>query len=190
MPLDIGIGLLAAYVGRYYLGIDPTTALVASIVFVVLPDLDAVIQIIWRGSVHRMDHTHRDLLHRPLLYVPIGTALAALCGGSAIALLFAVLSLAHFVHDSIGTGWGIAWLRPFTRRYYKFFSRAYGDASLTIHQLVVSWTPDEQRTVAAQYGNPDWVRDTYRAFKPPYSTIFIIETSVFVIGVLVFLSTW
>lgn len=138
MPLDIGLGLIAGALFHYLTGVPLLPSEILAVGFILLPDIDAVVQVLRRGSLQRMSADHRDLLHRPLLYVPIGTALTWLFSDWRVAVLFAVCSLVHFVHDSIGTGWGIAWLRPITRNYYKFFSENVGDASLTARRLIVS----------------------------------------------------
>ncbi len=183
MPLDIGIGLLAGALFHRLTGIPLLPSELMAVLFVLLPDLDAVIQAVRRRSLHRMDMEHRDLLHVPLLYVPIGTSLAWAVAGPAVAGLFAFLSVAHFVHDSIGIGWGIAWLRPFSRNYYKFLSEPVGDASLTLHNLVAVWTPEQQRAAAARYGNPNWLRDMYLRPQRPYLRLLLLEALVLAAGI-------
>lgn len=183
MPLDIGIGLLAGAIFHRLTGIALLPSEILAIGFVLLPDIDGLVQALRRGALGRMDSSHRDLLHVPLLYVPIGTALAWLASDWHVAALFLVMSLIHFVHDSIGTGWGIAWLRPITRNYYKFFSLDEGDASVTMKKLLVSWTPAQQRAVAAQYGNPNWLRDMYFRPQRPYFRILIAEVAFLALGI-------
>lgn len=182
MPLDIGLGLLAGALFHHLTGIPLLTSGVLAVGFVLLPDVDAVVQVLRRGGLRKMSADHRDLLHRPLLYVPIGTALAWLLADWRIAALFCVMSLAHFLHDSIGTGWGVAWLRPLTRNYYKFFSLDEGDASVTTKRLLVSWTPEQQRAVAARYGNPNWLRDMYLSPQKPYLRLLLVEVAVLAAG--------
>lgn len=183
MPLDLGLGLVSGVLAHHVFGISPGWAILLAVTFILLPDLDGVIQVVRRGRLGGMDFQHRDLLHRPLLYVPIGTTLAFLAAGWQIAILFAAMSLAHFLHDSIGTGWGVAWLRPFSRDYFKFFSEDKGDASVTWRKTVVRWTPEQQRAIAAQYGNPNWLRDMYLRPQAPYFRILIIEIAALLAGI-------
>lgn len=183
MPLDIGIGLIVGIIAHQLFGFPLYAAEILSVGFILLPDLDGLIQALRKRSVKSMDFSHRDGLHVPLLYVPIGTALCWLVADWRIAAMFAVLSLAHFLHDSIGTGWGIAWLRPIKDNYYKFFSEDKGDASFTLRKGLVSWTPEQQRAVAEKYGNPNWLRDMYLKPQAPYFRIVLFEVSLLVLGI-------
>lgn len=185
MPLDIGIGLLAGVIAHYVFGFPLVHAEILGVGFMLLPDLDGVIQAVRKGSLTKMDTSHRDGLHVPLIYVPVGTALCWLVVDWRVAVMFAVLSLAHFLHDSIGTGWGIAWLRPIKNNYYKFFSEDKGDASFTGRKWLVSWTPAQQRAVSAKYGNPNWLRDMYLKPQAPYFRIVLFEFALLLLGIAV-----
>ena len=44
----------------------------------------------------------------------------------AWAMFFGLAVFLHFVHDSVGIGWGIKWLWPFSRKAYKCFSEKDG----------------------------------------------------------------
>lgn len=157
MPLDIGIGLLGAVLQALLGGEDLTASLLLlSVLFVLLPDLDGLVSAVRKGSLAKVDHTHRDLLHRPIPYLAVGGAIVWLMAPQYL-LLFLTMSLAHFIHDSIGIGWGIPWLTPFSRGYLKLFSDKDGDASRSF----VFWRPEEREAVIARRHDPDWMRHQY-----------------------------
>lgn len=187
MPLDIGIGLIAGALTHRFLELPLAWSLILSVGFALLPDIDAVVQALRRRSHHKVDSSHRDMLHLPLLYVPIGTVTLLLFFDWRVSLIFCIMSLAHFIHDSIGIGWGIAWFSPASPNYYKFFSLPHGDASITSTQFLVSWTPSKQQEIAAKYGNPNWFRDMYLTFRGPYWKIVLIEGLVLLAGVILFI---
>src|SRR6185436_6524853 len=109
MLLDIGVGILAAlWFGEpVWLGI----------LFALLPDIDAVINFA-RFRSTRFAYRHRDLLHLPIIYVLI--AFAVYFFNPPVAALFLICTLLHFVHDSIGIGWGVQWLWPFCTDHFSF----------------------------------------------------------------------
>lgn len=186
MPLDIGLAFIAAVLGHTLFGLPLGAHLVVTcVVFIVLVDIDCLFRIAEKGWIPGFGHEHRDWLHWPLIYMPLGTVIIWYMAGWQFGVLFLALSLAHFIHDSIGVGWGVAWLRPFSSRYYKFFSRPAEDASVTFTRLVVSWTPEEQKEVAAKYGNPYWIRDTYIYPKRQYRTIFLVDIIGLIVGTVV-----
>lgn len=189
MPLDIGIGLIAAFLAAPYFDISFAWLCVLSVIFALLPDLDAIVQLVRSRSVGKLQYDHRDLFHRPIPYILLGGLLVLLLCGWKWALLFSILSLGHFIHDSIGIGWGISWLYPFNYRYYKFFTSSFKKSNEENREEVIAgWTPTEQNKIAEQHGDPDWLLNMYFRFKQPYRLNFIIEMLVFVVGVaLVFL---
>lgn len=174
MLLDIALGIIIVEVLGVALQFDPFGWHYAlGILFALLPDLDFLVLYFWKHDTamyrgHTMDH--RDLFHHPLLYIPVGTAVVFFTLGDISALLFAIASFAHFLHDSIGVGWGVRWLSPFSKRNYKFFSEKDGTPS---SRLVTSWSPIERAAVVAEKGDPNWVWDFYvRPFVTGRLTIF------------------
>ena len=100
MFLDIGLGIFAAMAVSvlWDAPLMPLFAVVGAC-FALLPDADFIVLALRRrNALH-----HREGLHYPLLFVPIG---ALVCGwfGVAWAMLFVLASLGHFIHDSIGIG--------------------------------------------------------------------------------------
>ena len=120
-------------------------------------------------------HEHRDIIHNPLIYIVIGFV-ALLFWSLPIAWLFATLSFWHFLHDSIpeGGGWGIRWLYPFSKKYYKFFSGPNGKFA---RRFVISWTPTEQKRAATRFGDSNWA--THYLQKE-----FLFEFLMFVVAVI------
>lgn len=133
----------------------------------VWPDVDNVLNLIklrmkrggWRKALEQATgkwaHEHRNILHIPLLVAPITVTLAS--WSPFWAVIFALLSLSHFLLDSFGIGWGIRWLYPFNRKNYKFFYDKAGKP--TLKNPIVFWEPEELRKTVEQHGNPDWVKN-------------------------------
>lgn len=173
MPLDVGVGIFGAMLFSRIMAIPLTLPIVfAGIIFVLLPDVDFAIYF-WRTKkIDELAHEHRDILHKPIPYIVVGFLLAAIWS-VPVALFFAALAILHFLHDSISeqSGWGIAWLYPFSKKYYKFFSGTDGKWS---RRFIVSWTLSEQREAAKKFGDRHWVK-TY-IFSPD----FFIELLVFI----------
>lgn len=145
-----------------------------AVVFALLPDADFILHAFRRGA-DEFSHEHRDLFHNPLLFVPIGSAAIAYFNVD-LAYLFALCTLAHFLHDSIGMGWGIRWAYPFSDRYYKFFSDKQGRMSSNV---LVSWTSEEQRQAAVCFGNPHWLKD-YLKFSPELLWELLVFTAALI----------
>ncbi len=118
MLLDIGVGILSSvFLSRSFgIALNPLF-LGAGIVFSLLPDVDFLIA--FRKNAAK-SHEHRDILHYPLLFIPIGAAILFFFNYQ-LAMLFIITALLHFLHDSIGLGWGIPWLYPFSKNHYAFF---------------------------------------------------------------------
>ncbi len=154
MPLDIGLGIFALLLVSRAVGLPVdgwTVALAAG--FALLPDLDFIVRAIRRG-IDAFSHEHRDLFHNPLVLIPAGF-LAVRIFNADLACLYALCVFLHFLHDSIGMGWGVRWWYPFSGRYYKFFSDARGKPAA---RFLMSWSPEEQRKAAIVFGDPEWLR--------------------------------
>ena len=178
MFLDIAFGILVAILwdATGFYSLTPWS-LVVAICFALLPDTDGIISVIariGRGSklIDQFSHEHREMFHHPVLYIAFGSATVAVITMSPVtALMFIMLSLLHFAHDSIGIGWGLRWGSPWSRVAYKWFCDQDGSFAWKIAR----WTPKEQRIVASKKGDPNWVRNIY--LRP--SLVSIIETGGF-----------
>lgn len=172
MPLDIAIGIGAAFLTAMAFSLPLAGWLfVVGVGFALLPDIDFLLYL-GKRSADEFSHEHRDLLHNPLLYLPIGTVLLAVIH-PPLGFLFLLASVGHFIHDSIGGGWGVRWLYPFSKNYFKFFSDERGAYS---RNLIAVWTPHQQKQAARAYGDPQWLTH-YLNFSPT----LIFEISVLII---------
>ncbi len=177
MPLDIGVGILLAAGIAEVFGVPLTPVLVVfGIVAALFPDIDIVTAAFGRWR-------HREITHYPLLYVPVCAA-AFFFLPLPYAVLLTLGIAAHFVHDTIGIGWGIAWLWPFSRRKFLLFPE---QARRRVLGRVVTWLPgDEVRLRSLQYegASSTWVRDFY--FRP--NLLAYVEYGVLLVAGLVLLT--
>ncbi len=186
MPFDIGMGILVPLALHHFFGFPLTQEyILGGIIFSLLMDLDFLVAIFkditkkTRGNSSHV-HSHRDLFHYPLIYLPLGTFIASLFG-SEWATLFFITSLIHFVHDSIGLGWGVQWLYPFSSTYYGFIYRYQpkGKKPFPLWQLYTI-KKSEMKSAIEKWDDPHWIRNIY--FKcHPYA---IMEYVVFAIAIL------
>ena len=92
-----------------------TTIFVVIIAMIVSvsPDSDIPLSKLLVSDDPRHISNHRDVLHKPLAIIPI---FAVLYYFSAFwAYLIGLCLLAHFIHDSTGSGYGVKWLLPFSK---------------------------------------------------------------------------
>ena len=171
MPLDIGIGIFAAIIVSKLFGAELSPLFVAiSIAIALLPDIDFIYTLLRKGP--RDTHAiirHRDLLHYPLIYLPVGAAIAFLFGPQW-TVLFLLTSAGHFLHDSIGLGWGIPWLWPFTRRNYTFFYRYTIPQKRFPSQVVYRWERSNIDRLIDEYRDPNWLKNIYFKLHPVFAT--------------------
>ncbi len=171
MPLDIGIGILAAIIVSKVFSLELSPLLVGlGIALALLPDIDFLYVLLRQGPRNvRAIIRHRDLVHYPLLYLPLGALAASLFGPEWIAL-FLLTSLGHFVHDSIGLGWGIPWLWPFVDRNYTFFYR-YAPAGKPLpRRMLYRWERTAIDQLIAEHRDPHWLKNIYLRLHPIFMT--------------------
>lgn len=193
MFLDIGVGILLAMLTSKLFSLSLTFPLIfLGVAFTLLPDIDFLIEYANHKSVGGKEiREHRELMHCPLTYT-LNFFLPWIIWGNAGLFLFLSATFAHFVHDSVGIGWGIKWLFPFSKKNYKLFSGKNGSFS---RRLIVSWKPDELKAVVGEYGDPNWIRNCYpmlywvthskSGFPREQSLIELLEFSVFMVSLLV-----
>jgi hypothetical protein len=181
MFLDIGIGILAALLISASFHAAPSVLLfVVGILFALGPDVDFLFHLIRKHDPGKFDFEHRDTLHFPLLYLPIGTVGIFFLFGATWATLFFITSLAHFIHDSMGIGWGIKWLYPFSENNIAFFYLYSGRLKEGLRKPLFVFDRSALMATAREHGEDDWVRKIYCAWHP----IAIIEFSVFIISII------
>lgn len=159
MFLDIGVGILLSIWTSWFFEVDLTFQLLfLAIIFSLLPDIDFFVEFFKHGSVGgRVIREHRELIHFPLLYIPV-ILIVFLFFGTMWASLLGLSLLAHFLHDSFGIGWGIKWLWPFSKRTYKFFSEKNGKLS---SRVLMSWDQKELAETVSEHGDPNWIKNIY-----------------------------
>lgn len=167
MLLDIGLGLLAAMFASE-LGAIPLTHSLAlwGVAYALLPDLDAVWYMLQKRHLKKGSYEHRDALHFPLPYLAAGSIVLALLRPEHLPL-FLLGGLFHFVHDSIGIGWGVEWLYPFSRKHFSFLYiyRPPRPPRLP-KQLLYAWEHRDLAALDDTYGDPDWVKNIYLKAHP------------------------
>lgn len=184
MFLDIGLGILIAFFLDRLWAVPITGIWIAcGIFFALLPDADYLIHLI-RGNNSRNAHRHRDLLHYPLLFIPIGV-FVLYPFGVAWSALFGLCALAHFTHDSIGIGWGVQWLWPLGDKHYSFlyiYKPKHRPEKLP-RKLLYIWEHAQINDLNARYGDDEWIRNIYLRWHP-YA---IVEFVVFLVAIMVLL---
>ena len=178
MFLDIGVGILLSVWTSWHFQTDFTFFLILfGIIFALLPDIDFFIELVKHGSVGgKTIKEHRQLTHYPIAYIPVALFIYFLFGVEW-AFLFFGAALFHFIHDSIGIGWGIKWFWPFSKRTYKLFSDKNGKFFLG----GVSWDDKELKIAVEAHGDPNWIKNVY--FRP--SLTLIIESMGLLISLII-----
>ena len=142
-----------------------------------LPDLDAVPELLLRGKVASSRENlrdHRDGLHFPILFLIVGIFAGAYFGFFGFLFLFA--TMLHFVNDLYGTGWGIPLFWPFSKRKYKFFGSKVNQPKAMLQEsgvnvtvdpieqkqhFIASWSEEEQPLYIKRFGYDDWIDRVY-----------------------------
>ena len=173
MLLDIAAGMIGAMVAWGHGGSSSVSFLFLGVLLALLPDADVFLSIFQSKRGGKYAHEHRNFLHYPLIYLA-GGGLFLWFISPRVALLFAALSFFHFLHDSIGIGWGVQWLFPFSQNYFKFFADKENNFS---SRVFVWWTPAELAAAVDRYGKDDWLERYYFHLHP----VGIIEGIVFLV---------
>lgn len=189
MLLDIGMGILMVlFVSRIFALPVGAFMVIAGIIFSLIMDADAVIDlIVHRGAAE--SYKHRNLFHIPLIYIPMGMAVIyffqsyqSLYPPLALPLLFGLCSLAHYIHDSIGIGWGVKWLYPFRDDQYSFFYQ-YNAHKAGLHPSkwgIYVWKSADIDLLEEKYGDRDWFKHIYLSLHP-YA---LVETAIFLLSLI------
>ena len=123
--LDFGMGVLIAGIANYIWGSSSVSHLLIGGVLAFLPDFDIVYQILARRTDRIHEH-HTSPLHRPLIVLPVVTAVAYLVSqylvGNHYWTFVAPLCVAwHYIHDmpELGGG-GLQTFWPLSKREWSF----------------------------------------------------------------------
>ena len=180
MLLDIGSGILTAIFVSWFFGMPVGGLLAISIAFALLPDADFIFHTFKRRRHKEHSHRHRELLHYPIPFIAVGTIIASWFGVE-YGILFAIASSAHFMHDSIGIGWGVQWLYPFGKKHYGFIYRYQAPGREKVKQRILHvWPHEEIDLLVEKHGDPDWIKNIYLRFHP-YA---IFELIIFLISLI------
>lgn len=174
MFMDIGFGiLLSFFVGNIY-GLTITKGFIfLGIFFTLLPDVDFLLT--KNSIIRKFIGGHRSATHFPSIHL-FTTAILWMLFGEVVALLYFLGVFVHLLHDSIFLGWGIKWLWPFSQKSFSFFH----DKGGRITKDILTWLPENEAQIKAEYSSPNWVRDFYFSF----SIISILEYGIFVIALI------
>lgn len=177
---DIGAGIIVAFLVATGFNIPYEPVFLASgVFFAIVMDVD-FIAFMFNTDTGRFAHKHRDILHYPLIYIPLGSALVYFILGPIYTILFIAASLIHFIHDSIGIGWGVQWLFPFTSKHYMFLYMYTPPGKEKMkYKLVHSWKHEEIDALAEAYGDDDWIKNVYFRLSP-YA---LLEFAIFALGI-------
>lgn len=187
MFLDIKLGLLWSVIVVFIFDISPTPILFGlGILFALLPDIDFWVELAERGTVGgKYLGAHRTLLHHPLVYIPLAIFIASFFDWTW-ATLFALGVFGHFIHDSMGMGYGIRWLWPLSSRWYKLFSDHNGGIRYDFKHFLASWSDEEMRALIRERGNDNWLKEDIAYARANLPTI-IGKMLLFIFGTVVLL---
>lgn len=183
MFLDFGLGILTSLFFGWLLDFKPDWFFIlGGVLFSVLPDVDYIYWLI-RKSLDKnyKKYFHRNYIHYPLIYLPVGTLLFYFLGGEKWELLFFVCSSLHFFHDSIGLGWGVRWLYPFNSNNFAFFFLLSGKQKGGLKKLIFNIDEELLEKYEAEHGIPDWFSRIYLKMHP----LAVIEFIFFVISIII-----
>ncbi len=188
---DAGFGLLAAVCVCLLSGVEPSIGyLLIGVIFAYAPDADWVLDAhFWKtGNVAAYagnPYDHREGLHKPLLWALVLSAWGLFVQGPApmIALIAVML---HFLHDTAGTGWGMPWLWPLTKRRFKLFSTKQNEISFS--SPIMTWSHDELGHYITNYGRANWKEYYYGTWNAVSGGELLIAITGFAVavGVLVY----
>lgn len=151
MLIDLILGILAVIITGlvFGTGTNGIFLIVFGALAAVSVDLDAIIYRFWYG--HPLDHfahEHEDMFHYPMFVSVLGSIVIAIFSVKLCFVWF-LATMFHFIHDTLEGGWGVRWAYPFWNKY------------ITLKQdgprPKIIMTKQEQREIAAQYGNPEWI---------------------------------
>lgn len=181
MLLDIGLGIIWGIVFDMVVGDHSLGTYVWFGIFAALsPDMDFIYHLLRGGTMHD-DHRHREVLHQPI-FLLAGLVIFGLLFSWSLGWLFVVGALGHFVHDSIGIGWGVQWFAPLKTDHYTLLYRVHtADKPAPPKKLVYVWPNKDIDKLNKQYGDDDWFKNTYLKWHP----FAIVELAVFVLSLVI-----
>jgi membrane-bound metal-dependent hydrolase YbcI (DUF457 family) len=185
---DAGLGILSAVTVCWVFGVDPTFSLIlVGILFAYIPDIDWVLDAhFWKtgrvAAYAQNPYDHREGLHKPLLWALAISGFGIVFGGVGPFIAF-VAVMAHFLHDTVGTGWGMPWLWPLSKRRIKLFATKQNE--VVLYPFLMSWSREELTHYITNYGRANW-KDYYYG---SWTAVAIGESVVAGLGMFVLIIT-
>jgi hypothetical protein len=181
--MDVGLSLIYAVLSAKFFNVELTTTIILlSVAFGLLPDFDMSVEIFQQGALRgKGDKFHRKITHFPILYIPI-IPFIFYRYNNFWGILFTVNLISHFIHDTVGTGFGLKWLWPFSKKNFKIFSNPIDGRLGT--KFIVSWDPQALKITMEHYGDKNWLRNLYLTF----SNVLLLELIFLGLGILVLLT--
>ncbi|MCX6813193.1 MAG: metal-dependent hydrolase [Candidatus Azambacteria bacterium] len=182
MFLDIAVGILLSIGVSWYFNVELTFILIlTSVLFALSPDID-FLWVSLRIGVTKVTHIHREILHHPLVFIPIG-AIVLIPFGKIFVVTFILAAFWHFLNDTLTTGWGVQWFWPFSKKYYKLLGgmiyQAPDKPKLPL-KFFYAWTPEEAEGIELKHGDPNWLKNIYFKLHP----LAIVEYLFFIFSVI------
>src|SRR3989338_5710103 len=176
---DIGLGIFSTIFVSLIFQFELNFQFIfIAIIFSLLPDIDFLFHL-KRKKSRQEDYRHRDISHYPLIFIPLG-ALTLLPFGMKWSILFTITSFSHFVHDSIGIGWGVKWLYPFSKNNFAFLYLYSKKEKRGLRKVVFSFSEKELNYYAREHGDSDWIKNIYYKWHP----IAIVEFLIFIVAII------
>jgi hypothetical protein len=197
---DFADGIIAVLIASWVFGVSPVWwYFLVGIPLAMLPDIDAVPEIILRRRVSASDQYARD--HRTLLHYPLLSALifipVAVFGGFWGFLIATAVGL-HLLNDLWGTGWGLPFFWPLQKGHIKFFARRanilksvlvergeWDSLPLSERRLrfVTYWSEAELPSYIRKYGIDGWITPYYLRFNWICALEYLIFTAAVILMV-------
>ena len=178
MFLDFAFAILISAWASVFFNTPIVSIIYFALVFSILPDLDFVIYKIF-GIHQGKNYKHKDLFHYPLLYLPIGFSLLILTS-KILAIIFLIVSILHFMHDSITYGRGVKWLFPFSKNSFAFIYLYSRVVKIGLWQWVFIFNDKNLDKWDEEHGDENWIKNIYYNLHP----IAIVEFGVFFVSLL------
>lgn len=176
MFIDVSLGILSALVATSIFSVNLNLYILLIAIFLALiPDIDLLIYIL-RGYDMKFAYKHRDILHLPVVYLVISLFIYVI--NPLFSLIFFFSTFFHFLHDSIGIGWGVSWLWPFSKKHFAFFYIYQSSKKPHItKKLVYVFKQDEIDELYKKYGDHELLKNVYLKL----NIHLLIELLIFII---------
>ena len=174
---DFANGIFAVFIASYITHMDIVAwHFIVGILLAMCPDLDAIPELYRRGRIAASKsflHDHRETLHRPLIFILLGTCIIYF--QPYWGVLFLVATMLHFVNDMYGTGWGVPLFSPFNKDRYKFFTDGDNKSSLHPKNMIRVFKQQSLTQSIKEHGDDDWILHNY--VTP--NTVTLVEYALF-----------